>query len=145
MGLGGLSIVTGFVIMSVSHNYLLTMLSFSLSIGVGGGVSFMAPVIASWAYFPHRKGMASGVVIAGPGVGGFVYSIVATKLINPDNLSGDVQVADGVNTVNLFSEEVADRFPFGCAILCVIFASVTLLTMIFVHMPQNRESFEASS
>lgn len=85
MLLGMSSIVIGFIIMSFSHNHILTMLSFSMFHGFGNAMSFMAPVIAGWAYFPDRKGMAAGVAIAGVGIGGFLYSIIATKFINPDN------------------------------------------------------------
>ena len=83
MGLGVSFIIIGFIIMSFSHNHILTMLSFSMFHGLGNGLSFMAPVIAGWAYFPKRKGMAAGIAIAGVGVGGFGYSILSTKFINP--------------------------------------------------------------
>ena len=135
MFVGMLLIVTGFIIMSFSHNHILTMLSFAFFLGAGNGLTFMSPVIAGWAYFPTRRGMAAGVAIAGVGIGGFVYSILATTFINPDNKNGDIQVADGTNTDNLFSGGVADRFPFGCRMMCIIFSVVTLISMIFVRLP----------
>ena len=130
-----LIIVSGFIIMSFSHNHILTMLAFAIFHGIGNAMTFMAPVIAGWAYFPNRKGMAAGVAIAGVGVGGFLYSIIATKFINPHNKSGEISVPDGTNTDNFFTADVADRFPYGCRMMCIIFAAVTVLAMIFVRMP----------
>ena len=138
MLLAMLIIVTGFIIMSFSHNHILTMLSFSICQGIGAAVAYMAPVIAGWAYFPNRKGMAAGVAIAGVGIGGFVYSILATKFINPHNKSGEISVPDGTNTDNFFTAEVADRFPYGCRMMCIIYAGVTFVSMIFVRMPGTK-------
>ncbi len=138
MALGGAFKVAGFVIMSYSHNSILTMLSFAMFDGFGNSLCFMAPVIAGWAYFPNRKGMAAGVAIAGVGIGGFIYSISSTYLINPDNLKGDLPVADGANTDNFFSEGVANNFPYGCRIMSIIFGLVCLLSMIFVRMPGEK-------
>ena len=135
MCLGMLIIVSGFIIMSFSHNHILTMLAFAIFHGIGNAMTFMAPVIAGWAYFPNRKGMAAGVAIAGVGVGGFLYSIIATKFINPHNKSGEISVPDGTNTDNFFTADVADRFPYGCRMMCIIFAVVTLVSMVFVRMP----------
>lgn len=137
MFLGMCLINTGFLIMSFSHNHILTMLSFSMFHGLGNSCSFMAPVIAGWAYFPERKGMAAGVAIAGVGVGGFAYSIIATHLINPDNLQGPIPVPDGNNTDNFFEGNVANRFPAACRYMAIIFACVTILAMIFVRMPSK--------
>lgn len=46
----------------------------------------MAPLFAGWAHFPDRKGLVSGIIMAGFGLGVFIYNIFSTKLANPDNL-----------------------------------------------------------
>ena len=97
MIMGTTFIIAGFIGMSFSHNSTLTMLCFSLGHGFGNAVSFMAPIICAWSYFPRRKGMAGGIVIAGVGIGGFIYSIASTAFINPKNLTGDIIVMDGTD------------------------------------------------
>ena len=47
----------------------------------------MAPIIAAWLHFPDRRGLVSGIIIAGFGLGVFIYNFVSNQLANPDNLS----------------------------------------------------------
>ncbi|CDW85525.1 UNKNOWN [Stylonychia lemnae] len=48
---------------------------------------YMAPIFAAWMHFPDRKGLVSGVILAGFGLGVFIYNIVSNKIANPQNLS----------------------------------------------------------
>ena len=45
----------------------------------------MAPLIASWLHFPDRKGLMSGIIMAGFGFGVFVYNFVTNYMANPYN------------------------------------------------------------
>jgi hypothetical protein len=46
----------------------------------------MAPLLAAWLHFPDRKGLVSGIIMAGFGLGVFIYNIVSNKIANPNNI-----------------------------------------------------------
>lgn len=54
--------------------------------------------------FPKNKSLIIGVCLSGRAISTILWSIMMTKLINPDNLES--------NQFGLFPEEVANNFPF---------------------------------
>ncbi len=50
-------------------------------------MAYTAPVINGWNWFPNRKGLVTGVIVAGFGSGGFIFNRVGSKLINPLGVS----------------------------------------------------------
>ena len=58
--------------------------------GIGNGLSFLVPVTAGWQYFPTRKGVISGVTMCAFGLGSFIFSLIITHIINPDNLKATI-------------------------------------------------------
>jgi hypothetical protein len=46
----------------------------------------MAPIFAAWLHFPDRKGLVSGIIMAGFGLGVCIYSFVTNRIVNPHNL-----------------------------------------------------------
>ncbi len=46
----------------------------------------MVPIYVAWYHFPDRKGLVSGIIMAGFGFGVFVFNIATCKWINPSNL-----------------------------------------------------------
>ncbi len=58
-------------------------------------------------WFPNRRGMASGVIVAGFGLGAFVFNQVQTAYVNPNNIPPDIVV----NGQKYFSKEVVENVP----------------------------------
>jgi OFA family oxalate/formate antiporter-like MFS transporter len=44
--------------------------------GLGIGIAFMVPIYTSWYHFPDRRGLISGIIMAGFGFGTFLFSIL---------------------------------------------------------------------
>lgn len=42
--------------------------------------------MSGYAWMPHRKGMVSGFVMAGFGMGAAIFNLVAMAWVNPDNI-----------------------------------------------------------
>lgn len=55
-------------------------------------------------WFPKRKGMAMGIVVGGFGGGSFIFNLIQTALVNPNNVSID---ESGYFT----NPDVIDRVP----------------------------------
>ena len=52
---------------------------------MGGGISYLIPYNNAYKYFPNNKGLVSGIICSGYGIGAFIMSLVVLALINPDN------------------------------------------------------------
>ncbi|XP_012940971.2 uncharacterized protein LOC101852036 [Aplysia californica] len=86
--LGGWFMSLGVVLtyFSVQHSFALTVLTYGVMFGVGIGFGYAIPLGCAMKWFPNRKGLANGVVVAGFGGGAFIFNQVQTAFINPDNL-----------------------------------------------------------
>ena len=40
--------------------------------GIGNGMSYMIPLVCTWEYFPKRKGLITGIIVSGYGLGSFI-------------------------------------------------------------------------
>jgi OFA family oxalate/formate antiporter-like MFS transporter len=102
------------------------MLAYSILFGIGLGCAYTAPMYACWKWLPRKKGFVSGGVLAGFGAGGFIFSMVGSKLANPK----------GLPMVNgLFPPEVYQNFPGMLRSLALLYAILSLIGSIFVLEP----------
>lgn len=67
--------------------------------GVGYGVAYMPPIQALMEWFPDRRGMASGSVIAGFGCGALIFSPAVSALAEAFS-SAPVYLGAGLKVVN---------------------------------------------
>ena len=51
----------------------------------GNGFTYMVPMICGWDYFPERRGLITGIIMAAYGFGSFMYVLIAKAIINPDD------------------------------------------------------------
>ena len=70
---------------SFAKNFWLFLFLYGVMYGIASSVLYIIPIVTGWAFFPHRKGMVSGIVIAGFSFGSFVFNLVTTAIVNPDN------------------------------------------------------------
>jgi MFS family permease len=58
---------------------------FVFSIGYGLGIGFLYPasLFAGWSHLSGRKGLTSGIIVSGMGIGAFIFGIVAQEIVNP--------------------------------------------------------------
>ena len=66
----------GAFLSSYAPNLATFMFCYSFLFGTGIGLAYTAPMVNGWRWFPDRKGMVSGAVVAGFGAGGFVFNQV---------------------------------------------------------------------
>ena len=77
---GGILVSLGFFLCSytTSLNYLFICFGVIGGLGNGFGYSTPIPVMAKW--FPDKRGLASGMVVMGFGLGAFFYNQIVTRL-----------------------------------------------------------------
>lgn len=106
---------------------------YSVMVGLGIGIAYTAPMIAGWSWMPQSKGLVSGAILTGFGVGGFCFNLIGTNMANPlgeDQVNGE------------FPHEVYDRFPFMLRKLAVMYACISLLGSILISEPTNMNTKE---
>ena len=109
---------------------------------VGIGVCYFVPIICGWEYFPTRKGLVSGIILCGYGLGAFFFGFISTAIANPN----DEKPIDDKSDPNdgFFPRDVADNVPRMLqicvamwAVLCII--SVATVTRNPAHQKQEEE------
>lgn len=83
---------------------------------------------AGWKWLPNNKGLVSGGILAGFGSGGFIFSMIGSKFVNPSK----------VNPINgKFPSEVYARFPAMLRTLASIYAVVAFFGSLLVSEPSG--------
>lgn len=97
----------------------------------GNGVAYIVPLIVGWEFYPHNKGLATGVVLGSYGLGSFVFSQVSTRLVNPDGIDPTVKDPNYPD-LNFYDSSVADRVPYMIRVLCYIWAAFGFVGTILI-------------
>jgi hypothetical protein len=87
---------------------------YAVVLGFGYGITYMLPIKNAWLFYPKRKGLVSGCILASKSMGSIAWSLLATFLANPNNLSPDLIIDIGNNQKEkLFSadSEVVANVP----------------------------------
>jgi MFS family permease len=93
---------------SIVQTWEMFLFFYAILFPMGIGIIYWTPIICAWEWFGDRKGLATGLIIGGFGFGAFIFGFVSTAIVNPNNLSREIDPASG-NA--FFPEEVAARVP----------------------------------
>ena len=107
----GLSMIVASVMLAQSF-FQFTVI-FGIGYGFCNGIAYTIPLKLCWDLYPERKGMVSGVIICGFGVGSFIFSFISTMLVNPLNIKTRVNYIEntGDKSIRLYGDEVALNVP----------------------------------
>jgi len=72
----------GTVLAGLSHNLTMLYLAYGLIGGAGLGLGYIVPVATLIRWFPDRRGMITGLAVAGFGAGALVTAPIAERLIS---------------------------------------------------------------
>lgn len=93
------------------------------------GLLFYAPLMCAWEWFGKLKGMCSGIILAGFGLGTFFFGPLAAAIVNPHDEKREI---DPVSGEMYFSRDVSERVPvmlMTCTIIWSFFALIGLFTI----------------
>jgi len=91
---------------SYAESFLTFAVLFGLCNGLVIGVIYILPIAHCFQYYPHKKNTVSAVIISASGLGTLLFSMLASSIINPNNVS----LLNG-GTSLFFDREIAIKFP----------------------------------
>ena len=72
------------------------MLTYGVIGGIGVGLCYIAPIQVATRWFPDKKGLATGLTVAGFGGSPFVSTYIGQELIKMDNHVSDALLYMGI-------------------------------------------------
>ena len=96
---------------------------FSIGFGICNGLTYMVPIQHGWLWFPNSPGLVSGIIIGGFGIGTFVFNLVCTSIVNPDN----IKAVDGK-----FPDSVNDKVPHMLTVLTVSCICIVIVALLLI-------------
>ena len=82
--LGGTISLTGAYLSSFATDIVTYFVLYCCLNGLGGASLYFVGLICGWEWFPERKGLITGLILGGYGVGAFVFGGISTILVNPN-------------------------------------------------------------
>eukprot|EP01015_Nassula_variabilis_P022184 TRINITY_DN403_c0_g1_i7.p1 TRINITY_DN403_c0_g1~~TRINITY_DN403_c0_g1_i7.p1 ORF type:complete len:499 (+),score=56.73 TRINITY_DN403_c0_g1_i7:70-1566(+) len=117
-------------ICSFITNYTLFVLVYSIGFGVSAGMIYMTPLECALKYFPNKKGKISGIIIAGFGLGSFIFNFVTLALVNPDDKHPNEHT-------KLFEEDVYSNVPKMFRVLAICYLALGGLGVFLIKYPRE--------
>ncbi|XP_046654417.1 L-lactate transporter-like [Daphnia pulicaria] len=115
--------------MTVTHSLSLVVFTYGLLFGVGARAGYMSPIAAAMRWFPDSQhGVVNGFIIAGYGMGSFVFSLIQIGYVNPQNIPAD-------STGYFDDVTVLERVPGLFIFLGCIYLAIQLLAVLFITNP----------
>lgn len=80
--IGAVLLGLGLVIASQAHSLWVFVLGFSVLGGIGIGTAYVCPIAACVKWFPDKRGLVTGLAVAGFGAGGLIFTPLANYFIS---------------------------------------------------------------
>ena len=92
----GISLFSGSEFLSsYAPNFYIFSAAYGIVPAFSVGMAYMLPIYCGWAYFPEKKGLVTGLVVAAFGLSGSVFGIISTWIANPNNLNPTITSREG--------------------------------------------------
>mmetsp|Transcript_48257 Transcript_48257/g.35438 ORF Transcript_48257/g.35438 Transcript_48257/m.35438 type:complete len:273 (+) Transcript_48257:336-1154(+) len=143
--LGGIFGICATILASMTTSPVTFFFLYSVGFGVCKGCLYTSALYAAWTHLPKRKGLASGIIVSGMGIGACFYSLVTQRIVNPDNIAASLRpVGEGEEEL-YFPPEVNANVPkmFWC--LCGIWACTLVVAFILVTVYEKPPDYKGSS
>ena len=125
-----LSLGVGLTYFSISNLYL-TILTYGLMFGIGAGIAYPGSIVCGMKWWPHRRGMVTGLIAAGFGSGAFFFDYIQTIFVNPDDKK------DNKDCGFLESKYVIDQIPHLFLLLSSIYLIMQISGVLLLRDPPS--------
>eukprot|EP00466_Bigelowiella_natans_P018032 jgi/Bigna1/89181/estExt_fgenesh1_pg.C_450022 len=127
--IGGVIFAAGVAFSAYATTIRQLLITYAFTFGVGMGIVYMNPITCGMKWLPDRKGVISGIVVAGFGLGGAFFNVLGAYICNPENKQPDP----------FFDEDVADRVPLMFMVLGAAYFVMITLSALLLRDPTEEE------
>ena len=108
--LGGAILVSGTLLSSTATTLSQLLITDGIMFGVGMGICYTAPIACAARWMPEKKGLLSGIIVAGFGGGAFIFGQIALQIVNSERIG---IVSDGTSKESYYpsDSDVANAVP----------------------------------
>jgi len=110
--IGGIILGTGYLLASFSDgNFFLIALCIGIIGGVGIGFAYVCPIAACVKWFPDKRGMVTGIAVAGFGAGAWFFAKLASNFIDNHGILASFMYLGMIFTVSVVTGAQLLRNP----------------------------------
>ncbi len=84
--IGGLLLGLGMILASFAQSLTAIIIFYGVISGIGIGIAYVCPISAGVKWFPDKRGLITGLSVAGFGAGALIVAPIAQKLINSSGI-----------------------------------------------------------
>lgn len=99
--IGAVSLTAGLVLSGFARSLPLLYLGYGVLGGIGVGFIYGVPIATCVKWFPDKKGLISGLSVAGFGLGSIVFAPICTALLSAIGPSSTFLVQGGITLVGM--------------------------------------------
>lgn len=131
------------LISSYVTNFWVFVLTYSMIPGVLNGTQYVLPMFLSMQYFPKRKALVSGMILAGLGLGTLCFNLIFQNYVNPDNLSPKKMYPDSPSKYFYGdSVSVAEKVPGCIRLMALIWTVLAIVAGSLMSFPKTEEQLK---
>lgn len=116
---------------ALDNGFATVVVVYGLGSGLGCGSAYISSIIAAQKWFPQYKGIFTGIIVAGFGLGGLIFTTLQTLYMNPDNKEADQS--------GYFDKSVSERVPTLFLYMGIIFTAAQSIGCILAFPPPETE------
>lgn len=80
--IGGVLLAAGMILASFAQNILMLIIAYGVVSGIGIGFAYVCPISAGVKWFPDKRGLITGLAVAGFGAGALIVGPLARAMID---------------------------------------------------------------
>lgn len=143
MLLSYIMIIIGLISCSYLKNFYVFALVYSITLGACGGLTLTIPLWAGWKHYPNKKGLVSGIIVSGFGLGAVFFGLAAQYVVNPDNILANIQGSNPIE--KFFDENVYRKVPFMLRIMSIIVAFFGIISIFMIQPLEDNSQINTLS
>eukprot|EP00727_Mastigamoeba_balamuthi_P012084 m51a1_g7499 hypothetical protein (531) ;mRNA; f:262015-263607 len=126
---------------SLARSVVALALTFGVAFGGAIGLAYVSCVVAAQRWFPRRRGVVGGAVLAAFGASGFMHNMVARALANPGGMPtrcpAGATAEQRAAWEEAFHREMQRTVPHAFLAMGAITLCLGVAGSLFVHLPPD--------
>ncbi|GAB6028337.1 hypothetical protein CHUAL_002510 [Chamberlinius hualienensis] len=123
---------------TVNMDFIYVIITYGVMFGVGISLSYISLISCGMKWFPEQRGLVSGIIVAGFGLGALIFNPIQTEFLNPENVLPNKQGY-------FYEESLLVRVPNIFLLLGGIYGAMQIVGCILASSPPVENKTENST